>query len=85
MHIKIESEEELKEIAATLLHLAFNTRYWQKEWHEHHGGKLLHAKKRWEQSLDKYLEKLGAEKTSKIHEVHISIKNSNSNEENVQP
>jgi predicted alpha/beta hydrolase family esterase len=73
MHIKVESEEELKEIAATLLHLSVNMRHWQQQWQEHHGSVLLNKKRDWEERMDEYLKKLGAERTNKQHEVNISI------------
>lgn len=79
MHIKINSEEELKEIAATLLHLSVNMRHWQEQWHQHHGAVLLNKKKEWEKRMDEYLEKLGADRSQKLHDVHISVASSEEN------
>lgn len=81
MRIRIESEEELLELARKLLHCGVNLRYWTKEWNKKHGGILLERKKYWEKKMDDLLEELGAEKTQLQAEVHISIKNENKNTE----
>jgi hypothetical protein len=73
MHIKVNSEEELLQIAKELLHFSYNCRFWQKEWQEHHGGRLLEAKRKWEEKLDELHERLGVTKADSIYHVHISI------------
>jgi hypothetical protein len=89
MHIVVSSEKELKEIAAKFLHISVNLRHWTKLWNEHFGGYYLTQKKRWEKLMDEFLEELGAEKVGKLHEVHISIKDNESNtsiqDETVKP
>lgn len=74
MHIKVNSEDELKEIAATLIHISVNLRESERQWHEHHGATLLNKKKYWEKKMDDYLEGLKAIKTVKVEQVQISIK-----------
>lgn len=81
MRIRIESEEELLQLAKKLLHCSVNLRFWQKEWNEKHGGNLLEKKKFWEKKMDDLLADLGAEKTHNQSEVHISIKNENESDE----
>lgn len=75
MHIKINSEDELKEIAATLLHLSVNLLHYSTLWNIHHGHELLERKKYFENGMREFLNKLEATKTHHPSEVHISIKN----------
>lgn len=63
MTIKITSEEELKQVAAELLHVMVNLRHYSKAWHEYHGGALLATKKTWEIRADELLKKLEVEYT----------------------
>jgi hypothetical protein len=74
MHIKVNSEEELKEIAATLLHISVNLRHWQQKWHEEHGSRALERRHYWENKLDDYLAQLGAGKVFHKGDIHISVK-----------
>jgi len=61
MHLKIESEEELVNIFKELMHLSVNMRHWQKEWKEHYGAANRLAKEKWEERMDKFIEKLNVE------------------------
>lgn len=77
MQVKLKTEDELKDMAAKLLHISVNLRHWTKEWNEKHGGLLLQRKKFWENKMDEYLEELKTEKTHTENSIHISINNEN--------
>jgi hypothetical protein len=79
MHLKIESEDELKDIAAKLLHHLVNLRHAQNEWYEDRGSEKLRKKHYWERKVDDLLVELKAGKTHHQKEIHISIE---PNEEN---
>jgi hypothetical protein len=79
MRIIVTSEDELKEVAARLLHNLVNLRHAQNEWYEDRGSEKLRKKHYWERKVDDLLVKLKASKTHHQQEIHISIE---PNEEN---
>lgn len=77
MKIKIESEDELMEVAKEALHLLVNIRHYTKAWEETHGAELKNRKKHFEGRADEFLKKLEMEKSLRSDAVHISINNEN--------
>lgn len=73
MNIVIHSENDLLEMAQTLLHYSVNLRHWSKEWERDHGVERKQQKKIWEEKMDAYLLKIGMEKTHKQNQINISI------------
>lgn len=73
MNIKINSEQELINVAQEGLHILNNLRHWTKLWNAHHGADLRERKQYWEEKADLFLEKLDVSKTSQSHEIKIEI------------
>lgn len=81
MKIKIESEDELLEVAKEALHLLVNLRHYTKEWETAHGAELKTRKKHFEGRADEFLQKLEMKKSHKSDTIKIEINNENKNQE----
>ena len=57
IHIKAESESEMKEELRELTYIAVGMRQWQKKWETHFGSVNKEAKKRWEEKMDEWINK----------------------------
>lgn len=57
--IKIETEEELKQLFLELTHAVHNMRHAQKYWHIHFGSVNRKRKETWETKVDGILNRLG--------------------------
>lgn len=74
MKVKIESEEQLLEVAREALHVMNNLRYATKMWNMHYGSYWKEKKKYYEERADLFLEKLQVtEKTDHIKQMQIEI------------
>lgn len=73
MRIKLQDEQELFEVCATLLHTLVNVRHSSKKWHEHYGAKLLNTKTYWENRADELLQRLQIDQFDRHEKVKIEI------------
>jgi inactivated superfamily I helicase len=58
MKAKVNSEEELHQMAADLFHVLVNLRHYTKRWKEHYGANNNNVKIMWEEKADLLIEKL---------------------------
>lgn len=79
MKIKIESEEELLQVASEAIHVLTNLRYWTMEWEREHGSELRSYKKHFEKRADQLLCRLGAFYENRFGKIELVIQN-NSND-----
>jgi hypothetical protein len=77
MDILVKNNVELMELAREALHILVNVRHHTKYWDEHYGALAKTAKKKWEARADDFLERLKAEKTTRMSEVKIKNRNEN--------
>lgn len=73
VHVKLNNEKELLELAKEMLHIITNLRYWSNEWNIHHGAVLLNQKKKWEAKADALLERLKTTRSVHKYDVHIKL------------
>lgn len=73
MRVKLNSEEELVNMARELLHVMVNLRHWSTKWEQEYGSDLLAAKKKWERKSDDILAKYQVTKTNLKQEIKIEV------------
>lgn len=69
--IKIETEEELKNLFLELAHAGHNMRFAQKFWNEHGGGQARDKKKYWETKFDGILNRMGMSEHQNLKAIKI--------------
>lgn len=69
--IKINSEEELKQLFLELAHAGHNMRFAQKYWHENGGGHARDKKKYWETKFDGVLNRIGLSEHQNTKAIYI--------------
>lgn len=73
IHIKVESEEELVELAEEMLHIITNLRYWSKEWSSKYGVDAKRRMKYWEARADELLANRNVPKYERQEQLKIQI------------
>jgi len=72
MNVKIASEEELYDLAAQLLHILTNLRFYESKLKQAGGGFELRNRVRdWQKRADDLLERYNVEKTTLVQQVKI--------------
>lgn len=75
MNIKINSEEELIQLAANAVHILANLRRTTKEWNEHFGAPRRERKQYWEGKADELIQQLDAQHLMHHKQIKIEINN----------
>lgn len=57
VHIKADTEAEVKEELRELTYIAIGMREWQKKWEDQYGAVNKAEKKKWEAKLDAWINK----------------------------
>lgn len=73
MKIIIQTEEELIQVTAELIHVICNLRKFTKLWEEGHGVELKIKKKRYEQKADELIERLKVPEHRQVGQIKIEI------------
>jgi hypothetical protein len=73
MVIKINSEEELLNVDAELIHVIANLRKFTKLWEETHGVELKRNKKYYELKADELIARLQVENHKQVYEIKIEV------------
>lgn len=69
--IKIESEDQHRQLTGELVHILINLRFWQKYWKENHGFNARRHKEKWEKKADDLLISLGFDEHTRLKAIQI--------------
>lgn len=69
--VKVESEEELVQLTAELIHIMINLRFHQKYWHEHFGHQAKTNREKWELKADALLRRMNFTEHDNLKPVKI--------------